>query len=148
MRKSILCSRRWEARVHDCYHMIESCQMTSADALAYVKQTIDDELNRKHGARFVYSVYERGFVRGMCRVRDNGIWQLVEYCYLGNGVLFSTHKQSTHRLTEEFYSSGRGSELGNLPSGFYWKGTDKPWFSAGETTPVRGWDVTTNVGGA
>ncbi len=44
------------------------------------------------------------------------------------GILFSTHKQSTHRLTEEFYSAGKGAELGGLPNGIYWRGSDKPYF--------------------
>lgn len=135
----ILSSMQWETRVSECYSMIELSRMPSADALAYIKQWIDAELTRKHGKRAVYSQYEQGFVRGMCRARDNRIVRdLVEFCYVENGILFSTHKDSTHRKTEEFYTAGRGCELGNLPSGFFWKGTDKPWFVSGETTPFRG----------
>lgn len=138
MRK-ILSTLDWETRVGDTYHMVELCHMASAEANTYYAQQIDTELNRKHGTRSVYSAYVKGFVRGMCRTRDNHIMRdLVEYCYVEDGVLFSTHKASTHRSTEEFYSSGRGCELGNLPSGFYWKGTNKPFFRAGETTPFRG----------
>ena len=42
-------------------------------------------------------------------------------------TLFSTHRDSTHRKTEEFYSAGKGSELGKLESAHVWKGTDKPY---------------------
>jgi hypothetical protein len=137
---AILGMMEWETRVADTYSMIESCRMNSADTLAYIRKWIDAELTRKHGSRAVYSQYLQGFVRGMCRARDNRIMRdLVEFCYVENGVLFSTHRESAHRKTEEFYSAGRGCELAGMPSGFFWKGTDKPYFVTGETTAFRGW---------
>ncbi len=135
----ILSTFDWETRVGDVYHMAELCKMSSADANAYYAKHLYAELGRKHGTRSVYPAYVQGYVRGMCRVRDNRIMRdLVEYCYVQNDVLFSTHKVSTHRSTEEFFASGRGCELADLPSGFYWKGTDKPFFLSGETTPFKG----------
>ena len=137
--KTILSTYQWESRVGEVYSALESFRMPSAKHQAYIVERIDVELNRKHGTRSVYSAYVKGFVRGMCRARDNRVMRdLVEFCYVKDGVLYSTHKASTHRSTEEFYSTGRGCELGGLPSGFYWKGTDKPFFMNGDTTAFRG----------
>lgn len=135
----ILSLQEWETRVGDTYHMIELCMMPSAQMNEYLRSRIDSELSRKHGTRPVYSQYEQGFVKGLCRARDNRIQRdMMEYCYIKDGVLYSTHRFTTHRSTEEFYQSGRGCELADLPSGFFWKGTDKPFFLSGETTAFRG----------
>lgn len=47
-----------------------------------------------------------------------------------SGVLFSTHRDSTHRKTEEFYAANRGCELPKLEGAHVWKGTASnytPW---------------------
>ncbi len=129
MRNTVLTLSQWETRVSDAFHMVELCRMTSRAMRDYVQSKINAELCRETKTRPVYSRYERGYVHGLIRARETRIQNaMVEFCYLKDGVLYSTHKQSTHRTTEEFYSSGRGAELANLPSGFYWKGTDKPFF--------------------
>lgn len=46
----------------------------------------------------------------------------VEFVYrFADGVAYSTHKDSKHRKTEEFYQAGKGHLLGLMPSGFIWK---------------------------
>jgi hypothetical protein len=50
----------------------------------------------------------------------------LEFCYMDkDGTLFSTWKQSSHRNTNEFFDSGRGAELADLPGNHYWMGTEK-----------------------
>jgi len=52
------------------------------------------------------------------------VYDYLEFCYMGkDGVLYSTHKKSKHRSTEEFYSSGRGHELFHLQGDHYWRGS-------------------------
>lgn len=71
---------------------------------------------------------EHAFARGYLRALLDGLWQEVEFCYRDSkGVIYSTAKDSTHRKTEEFYSSGRGHLLGDMESAHLWKGTDKPY---------------------
>jgi len=70
----------------------------------------------------------REFLRGYNHALNDALWSDVEFCYRdAEGVLYSTHRGSTHRSTEEFYSTGRGCELGNLECAHVWRGTDKPY---------------------
>lgn len=90
------------------------------------------ELNRKTpGGRWCYSSYERYEVAGYIAARYDDIWQHVEFCYRdASGVLFSTHRDSTHRKTAEFYAANRGCELSKLEGAHVWKGTASnytPW---------------------
>ncbi len=108
-----------EAR--DLYAMFRVCKMTA------------DEMNTRLAAfRATWpkrmTNHERGFVDGYLWSLYDGVWQHVEFCYRdANGVLYSTHKESTHRLTEEFYASGRGRELCDMECAHVWKGSDKPY---------------------
>lgn len=124
--------REWQTRVNDVYHMVTLCKMEQSAELEYVQTHISAELARKWGTRRVYSVYLQGYVQGLIDAKRERITrELTEFCYVQNGILFSTHKQSSHRLTDEFYSADKGSELGNLPNGIYWRGSDKPYFVKG-----------------
>lgn len=72
--------------------------------------------------------YEKTYASGYIRALLDALWSEVEFCYRdASGVLYSTHKDTPHRKTEEFYSSGRGCELGNMEGAHVWKGTDKPF---------------------
>lgn len=90
-------------------------------------QRIYDELNSKTPAgKWRYPSYVRYHTAGYISARYDDIWKHVEFCYRdADGALFSTHRDSTHRKTEEFYATGRGSELGRLESAHVWKGTDR-----------------------
>jgi hypothetical protein len=117
--------------------MARVCRMDSKAALDHLTRYVLSEVNRTTGKvrpRPVYSYHMKGFVSGYCRAWDNARYRNdLEFCYLQNGILFSTHKDSIHRKTEEFYAAGKGCELGDLPSGHYWKFSDKPFF----ISPVR-----------
>jgi hypothetical protein len=130
-RLSILTQRGFQIRIEDCYSMARVCRMDSKAARAYLEKHVLFELARTTGKtkRPVYSVFMKGFVSGYCRALDNARYRDdLEFCYLKDGILYSTHKESIHKSTEEFYSSGRGCELGSLPSGHYWRFSDKPFF--------------------
>lgn len=129
--KTILDLSDWYGRLYDLYSTVAICKMQSDHENDLVRDRIRVELNRKHGKRAVYSAYVHGYIAGLMEMHRAAIWSKVEFCYVENGVLFSTHRDSTHRSTEEFYSAGRGCEFGNLPCAHFWKGTDKPY------TPIK-----------
>ena len=127
--KTILSLSQIETRIEDVFSMSRLCGMTSAEENERVKTHIWDELNRKHGKRAVYSAWFCGYAAGLiAAARSANYAQHLEFCYVENDVKFSTHKASSHRSTEEFYSAGRGCELGSLPSGHFWKKSGKPYF--------------------
>lgn len=128
MPRQILTLTQWETRVFELFSTVRVCRMTSAQVIERTDSAIYEELNRKHGTRAVYSSYVKGYVAGLISAARARIYaEQVEFCYVIDGVIFSTHKTSSHRLTEEFYSAGRGAELANYPSGHFWKDSNKPY---------------------
>ncbi len=108
-----------------------------------------EELNtRTEGGRWRYPSYLRGYAEGLIDAEFHRILvHEVEFCYRHpeTKVIFSTHRDSTHRRTEEFYERQAGHELNNYESAHVWKGTDKPF---GEWEPVwlkRGTENTENA---
>jgi hypothetical protein len=108
-------------RLRDVFSTVRICRMPATDARERV-QSVFNALP-KSTPRHVIE-----FLRGYCTALQDSVWSDVEFCYRdASGTLFSTHRDSTHRKTEEFYASGKGCELGNLESAHVWKGTDKPY---------------------
>jgi hypothetical protein len=75
-----------------------------------------------------FTVGDRTYVSGYLQALLDSLWSEVEFCYRdASGVIFSTAKNSAHRMTEEFYASGRGCELVDMECAHLWRGTDKPF---------------------
>lgn len=128
---SILTLTQWESRLFQEFSSAESYRSTHDEQNKRIAECVHAELKRMHGKRRVYPAFVQGYVFGLLAAHRAAQWSKMEFCYVENGVLFSTHRESVHRNTEEFYASGRGSELGKLPCAHFWKGTDKPF------TPIR-----------
>jgi hypothetical protein len=127
----ILTQSQWRTRVNDTLSMIRLCHMDSVKAYEYGEKHIRTELRRVTGtaSRRVYSAYVQGYVQALMDAGMDGFYRNdLEFCYLQDGVLFATGKNSEKRKTEEFYASDTGHLLSNLPSGHYWKGTDKAYY--------------------
>lgn len=92
------------------------------------RQIMQETNSRTKSGRRRYSVWFAGFVAGLIHAEMQANWQKVEFVYRDqDGVIYSTMKGSSHRSTEEFYSTGRGSELGQMERAHVWIGTDKPY---------------------
>jgi hypothetical protein len=132
-RNTKLTHRDVETRLGDIYSTAEICKFTSAEINARVRSFMDLLNERTPGGARRYSQEFVGYARGFARALDRRIMEgprcLVEFVYRdANGVIYSTHATTDHaHTTEEFYSTGRGSELGNLEAAHVWKGTDKPF---------------------
>jgi hypothetical protein len=120
-------------RVRDCFSMSRICGFTSKQECDYINAHLWAELNRTYkNGRAVYSTYLRGFAAGLIESERfaNYRWYL-EFCYVGpDGTKYSTRKGAA-RTTQEFYDSGRGVELCDMPSGHYWIESGKPYFVSG-----------------
>lgn len=122
-------------------HLQIETMLNSLFATATICKVTSEEFTRRYQALPVFAKYKSGrskhphymqmFAKGYFFALRNRIYQeYLEFCYVdGSGVMYSTHRQSSHRSTEEWYQAGQGSELAKLPSGHYWKGSDKLWFS-------------------
>ena len=136
-RHEILSHTQIESQIRSHFQMVEYCRGT-LDRLNSMMFPLWQELSSKTpGGRYRYTAYTRGFARGV----HSALWhtlmqEKVEFVYqlrkdvpqinAKKGELFSTHKQSVHRLTEEFYEAELGILLNDAYYSHVWKGTDKP----------------------
>lgn len=120
--RAVAIQNQFVVRLRDVYSTVRMCRMMHADAIKICRERVFDALP-KSTPRHVQE-----FLRGYDCALYDAIWSEVEFCYRdAEGVIYSTHKDSTHRLTQEFYASGRGCELCTLERAHLWKGTDKPY---------------------
>lgn len=136
-RHEILSHPRIEARISSIFSCIEHAKK-SLDFLNSEALPLWQELASKtEGGRHRYTAYTRGFARGIFDTHWHRIMrEKVEFVYkpavdvpqIGAkaGELFSTHKVSVHRRTEEFYVAGLGIMLNEAYYTHVWLGTDKP----------------------
>jgi len=129
MRNQVLTRANFELRIRDLLSSAKICKLSHSDIYKRFRDTIAVEMNREmRNGRRVYSRALAAYVQGYFNALINQLWQSVEFCYRDTaGVIYSTHKNSARRNTEEFYSSGRGCELGQLESAHLWIDSDKPF---------------------
>lgn len=100
-------------------------------------EPLREELNTRTAfGRRRYPTYLAGYAQGLIDAEFQRIMLYeLEFCYRhpDTKAIYSTHRDSVHRLTEEFYERHAGHELNNYESAHCWKGTDKPF---GKWEPV------------
>lgn len=117
-----------EGRIRDIYRSAEAFKWPQSEILERISKLYEELATRTPSGARRYSVYLAGFAQGYNRALSDALWQKLEFCYRDHsGVLYSTHPDSKHRKTEEWYKADRGAELGKLPGAHVWKGTDKPF---------------------
>lgn len=118
--------RRSISAVIDCFSCSRSFKSTHGWHMQRMNERVWDRLPKNTPQ------HVRSYVHGYAVALWDALYRYdLEFCYLGtDGVLYSTHKDSVHRKTEEFYARNEGHLLGQLPGNHYWKGTDKLWSTA------------------
>lgn len=128
-RTEILSHLQIETRIADIFSTAQICKQTSQELRERLCTFLAELNERTPGGNRRYSVELVGYARGFAAAYDRRLMQeQVEFVYRDKaGVIFSTWRQSTHRSTEEFFSTGRGIELGEMEAAHVWRGTDKPF---------------------
>lgn len=101
------------------FSMATLCHYSHAkilDQLSTVRATIS------HCPQWVRSYYD-GYV---ARLHEDHYRQL-EFCYLVDGILYSTHRDSKRQSTDVFYDTGKPCVLNDAPSAHYYKDADKAY---------------------
>lgn len=136
-RQTVLSHTQIESRIRSIFSIVEASH-GSLDSLNSQMHEVWREINSKTaGGRNRYVGYTRGFARGVFDALWHTLMQeKVEFVYrLRRDVpeinakkdeLFSTHAQTVHRSTEEFYAAGIGLLLSDAYHTHVWLGTDKP----------------------
>lgn len=117
-----------ESRINS---MFNSAKLFKADA-EYIRAEytkLSTELNsRTRSGKLRYSKFLSAYAFGYRMALNNQLWQNeLEFCYVYQGELYSTHKTSTHKNAELLYLNRENSSsfMDSLERGHYWKGTNK-----------------------
>jgi len=112
-----------ETRIADIYSMARICKWSSVRIGEELKARIYEPLNARYpSGKRKHTQYEAGYAAGVIARYRSEIWEKdVEFCYLVDGILYSTHKQSNRPTTEVFYKAGNGNVLADSPNAHYWK---------------------------
>jgi hypothetical protein len=118
-----------ESRINTAYSSAQAMGWTSARLLESLKPLWEELASKTASGRARYTKSDWAYASGYSGALFHNVQRnLVEFVYRdAQGVIFSVLKGSAHRSTEEYFQSGRGSELGNLEATHVWRGTDKPF---------------------
>ena len=116
-------------RIASIYGMAIITKPTSNEISKKLNTIVWEELTSRNSAgKYRYSGYIRGYVSGYQKAcYENIMNNHVEFCYAYEGELYSTHKHTMHKSTNELYDQGKGHLLSKCKGDFYWFGTDKPY---------------------
>lgn len=116
-----------EMRVNDLFSTARICKQTSTELTGRLMEKVINPINEHYpSGKRKHSVFLEGYVAGLIAAGRRSIWHNdVEFCYLVDGIVYSTHKDSTRPTTEGFYARGEGNIVNNAEGRHYWKGTDK-----------------------
>lgn len=118
-----------EIKINNIYFIAKIRSYTGKNLTDVLNTQVFNELNtRTKSGRKRYTTYEIAYAKGYNKAKFNFLMsELVEFCYIVNGVMYSTYKKSSHNKTEELYKENKGYLLGESPHAFFWIGTDKPF---------------------
>lgn len=116
-----------ETRVNDVFSMGVSCKMRRSEISQIIVDRVFSPLNaRTKSGRRRHSLYLAGYASGLVDAWRALIWrEHVEYCYMVDGELYSTHKNSARKNTSIFYNTETYTKLHDAPSAHYWKNSEK-----------------------
>lgn len=120
MRVSTALNRQGAAilRICDIYSSARSFGLTHREMM---DRLLPVWTSMKDCPRHVHE-YVRGYERCLF---DMMFRNDLEFCYLVEGVLYSTWRASHHPTTQVWYDQNKGHCLLTAPGAHYWRGTDK-----------------------
>ena len=131
IKNRILGMGEFKNAVADLFSSARIMRVTHEQFLDMRERYVMNELRRvtPTARKPVYTQFMHGYVTGLMDCEMAALYRYhLEFGYVdSDGVIYSTHADSTHRKTEEFISTDRGSLLGEMPRCHFWKGTDKPF---------------------
>lgn len=104
--------------------IFNSAKLSKLDA-NYIREEytkLASELNsRTPSGKLRYSKFLSAYAFGYRMALNNQLWQNeLEFCYVVDGVIYSTHKDSIHNCADKFYSLG-SEFMDRVERGHYWK---------------------------
>jgi hypothetical protein len=131
-RKDFQTLRQIENRIDGIYNSAAITKINGDEIHEQLNEHVFEPLNSKTPrGRNRYTKHERYFAKGYSMARYNDVmnWK-TEHCYLVDGELYSTNKNTTKRRTNELHDAGRSRELNDAPSAIYWLNSDKIYFQS------------------
>lgn len=122
---TVLTLDNWRARVDEVFITAKTMKCTSDQLNDMTAKRIWVELNRRTKTRAVYTAYVVGYVNGLMACKRGDLWQHMEFCYLIDGVLYTTAKQETGK--PKLGINVDYAKASDAPCAHFWIGTDKPF---------------------
>jgi len=115
-------------KVNSIFSMARVTKPTADELnLIILRELITPTRKKSPSGRSKFTKYMQGYILGCVQTNRELLWNDLEFCYLVEGVLYSTNRQTTKRSTKEFYDSNRGHLILPLAGEFYWKNSNKPF---------------------
>ena len=113
-----------KARINEIFQMATICGYSNLIICEQLNDKIYTPLGERYSnGRRKHSVWLSGYAQGIIDSwRDRLYFEYLEFCYVVNGELLSTHKTSKRRTTREFENY---QVLSNCESSHYYKHVDK-----------------------
>ena len=126
MKKNITLSEL-KNQIVSIYNSARLFKQSQTELQTKLQTTIYHPLNELYSngrRKFPNSMYY--FALGVSyTMADRILNEYTEFCYIYNGELYSTHRESTHNTTKMLDNL---SVLNDCASHFYWKNSDKIYF--------------------
>lgn len=115
-------------KVNGLFASVRLTKITEDELNLRILREIMKPLNHQSpSGRHKFTKFMQGYVYGCVQTNRELLWKDLEFCYLVDGELYSTWKQTCKRSTEELYKAGLGWKLQPLNGEFYWKNSTKPF---------------------
>lgn len=119
----------FEQRITSIVNMVRATHGTHIELMERYRVQVDSELGSVTlSGRRRYSNYMRGYVFGYYHAQSQLLYNSMEFCYLVDGVLYTTAKQSARCKVSELYGTPASAKLRDCPSGSYWPDKDILYF--------------------
>jgi hypothetical protein len=121
MKTTKLSMQQVESRIYSIFSSAK-LQKSSAECIREEYSKLSAELNsRTKSGKLRYSKFMNAYAFGYRMALNNRLWRDdLEFCYVFDGIIYSTHERSSHKNAECLYYKG-SDFMDSLDRGHYWK---------------------------
>lgn len=128
MKNRKLSGREFCSQLDSLFGVAKSCKYDAQVVHERFASLLQELKTRTPSGKNRYPYYLRQYVIGYHDALHQHTWtNELEFCYVYQGELYSTHKTSIHKNAKLLYLNRENSSvfMDSLERGHYWKGTNK-----------------------
>lgn len=113
-----------EIEIASVFHSAFICKQTSDVLNTRLNKLLIELQSRTPAGKLRYPKFFHNYAAGFIAAKRRQLQEKLEFCYLWDGVIYSTDRNSTRALPEDFFKLS-SKTVDALPKGLYWKDTTK-----------------------